>query len=222
MIKINFPLLDTPLPLENATILAIEDVTVYANIVKQCYSYSEASNLKFFTEKMVSLKMTEILLITDILGFEINSPAVLKLIYADLEGQLNDKPEIKTQIENLAAKITELISYECLENELDLECDDITILELIKDLGIKIETRSDTIFKKCFEILQIYQYLSKKKLLVLVNSGAYLSKGEVEKLLEYIELSNQTVLFLEPRKLYDFPQYILDNDYVLLEDKGES
>ena len=84
MIKINFPLLDTPLPLENATILAIEDVTVYANIVKQCYGYSEASDLKFFTEKMVSLKMTEILLITDILGFEINSPAVLKLIYADL------------------------------------------------------------------------------------------------------------------------------------------
>ncbi|MFU1878342.1 type II-A CRISPR-associated protein Csn2, partial [Enterococcus faecium] len=89
----------------------------------------------------------------------------------------------------------------------------ITILELIKALGVKIETQSDTIFEKCFEILQIYNYLSKKKLLIFVNSGAYLTKNEMKKLIEYIKLSNQKVIFLEPRRLYDFPQYVLDSDY---------
>ena len=67
-------------------------------------------------------------------------------------------------IEQLANTITELLSYECLENELDLEYDKITILELIKALGVKFETQSDTIFEKCFEILQVYNYLSKKKI----------------------------------------------------------
>ena len=87
---------------------------------------------------------------------------------------------------------------------------------MIKYLGVKNDTQSDTIFEKCFEILQIYNYLSKKKLLIFVNSGAYLTQNEMERLMEYIKLSNQKVLFLEPRKLYDFPQYVLDNDYFLI------
>ncbi len=214
--KINFPILDDPIELSNATILTVEDVTVFSNLVRQFYSYSEECELKIFDEKLRSLKVSELLLVTDIFGFDVNSQAMLKLIHADLENQLNEKPEVKSMIEQLANTITELISYECLENELDLEYDEITILELIKALGVKIETQSDTIFEKCFEILQVYNYLSKKKLLVFVNSGAYLSKKEMEKLIEYIRLSNQMVLFLEPRRLYDFPQYVLDQDYFLL------
>ena len=216
--KINFPILDKPIEISGGTILAVENVTVFSNLVRQLYSYTEESELKLFDKKLKSLKESELLLVTDILGFDVNSSSMLKLIHADLESQLNDKPEVKSMIENLANTITELIAYECLENELDLEYDEITILELIKALGVKIETQSDTIFEKCFEILQIFNFLSKKKLLVFVNSGAYLSKEEMQKLIEYIELSNQRVLFVEPRRLYDFPQYVLDKDYFLLEE----
>lgn len=216
MLKLNFPILDEPISLDGATILAVEDVKLFSSIVKQVYSYTEEEQLKFFDEKMKSLKSSEFMLVTDILGFDVNSASMLKLIHADIENQLNDKPEVKSMIEKLSATITELISYECLENELDLEFDEITILELIKALGVKIETQSDTLFEKCFEILQVYNYLSKQRLLIFVNSGAYLTKDEMEKLIEFIELSNQTVLFLEPRRLYDFPQYVLDEDFFLL------
>ena len=214
--KINFPILDKPIEISGGTILAVENVTVFSNLVRQLYSYTEESELKLFDKKLKSLKESELLLVTDILGFDVNSSSMLKLIHADLESQLNEKPEVKSMIENLADTIAELIAYECLENELDLEYDEITVLELIKALGVKIETQSDTIFEKCFEILQIFNFLSKKKLLVFVNSGAYLSKEEMQKLIEYIELSNQRVLFVEPRRLYDFPQYVLDKDYFLL------
>lgn len=214
--KINFPIFDEPIEILDATILTVEDVTVFSNLVRQFYSYSEKCDLKLFDERLRSLKVSELLLVTDILGFDVNSQSMLKLIHDDLESQLNDKPEVKSMIEQLANTITELLSYECLENELDLEYDEITILELIKALGVKIGTQSDTIFEKCFEILQVYNYLSKKKLLIFVNSGAYLTKNEMEKLIEYIRLSNQNVLFLEPQRLYDFPQYVLDSDYFLI------
>jgi len=92
------------------------------------------------------------MLVTDILGYDVNAPSLLKLVHADLENQFNEKPEVKSMVEKLANTITELIAYECLENELDLEYDEITILELIKALGVKIETQSDTIFEKMFEI----------------------------------------------------------------------
>ena len=221
MLKINFPILDEPLILSDATVLTVEDITVFSSLVRYFYRYTQDAQVNIFDDKFKSLKESELMVVTDILGFDVNSAAMLKLIHADIEKQLNEKPEVKSMVEKLANTITELVSYECLENELDLEYDEITILELIKALGVQIETQSDTVFEKCFEILQVYNYLSKKRLLIFINVGAYLTKNELEKLIEYIQLSNQVVLFLEPRRLYDLPQYVLDDDYFLMAENME-
>lgn len=208
------------LNLGKSTILAIEDVQVFAQLVKNFYQYEEDGELKLFDEKLKSLKTSELMLVTDILGYDVNAPSLMKLVHADLENQFNEKPEVKSMVEKLANTITELIAYECLENELDLEYDEITILELIKALGVKVETRSDTIFEKIFEILKVYKYLSKKKLLVFINSLSYFQKEEIALILEYIHLSHMTVLFLEPHQVDGFSQYILDEDYFLITESG--
>lgn len=214
--KLNFPLLDEALTVEKATILVVEDTAVFSRLIRNLYQYQDESELKIFDEQYKSIKDFELMVVTDILGYDINAAPILKLVHADLEKQLNDKPEVKSIIEKLANSITELISYECLESELDLEYDEITVLELIKALGVKIETLSDTIFEKIFEILQVYQFLNKKRFLVFINVLSYLTVDEIQKTREYIELSNMDVLFLEPRKRKDFPQYVLDKDYFLL------
>lgn len=214
--KLNFPLLDEALTVEKATILVVEDTAVFSKLIRNLYQYQDESELKIFDEQYKSIKVSELMVVTDILGYDINAAPILKLIHANLENQLNEKPEVKSIIEKLANSITELISYECLENELDLEYDEITVLELIKALGVKIETISDTIFDKIFEILQVYQFLNKKRFLVFINVLSYLTVDEIQKTREYIELSNMDVLFLEPRKRKDFPQYVLDKDYFLL------
>lgn len=213
--KINFPLLEEPLAIENVTFLVLEDQFTFSTIVKQFYQYSDEGELKLFDSRLKALKESELLLITDVLGYNLNSPAMLKLIHADLENQLNDKPEVKSMIEKLVATITEMLAFECLENELDLEYDEITILELINALGVKVETLSDTPFEKMIEIVQVFKYLSKKKLLVFINTTAYLSENELVNLIEYIQLNQLRVLFVEPRKVYDFPQYVMDQDYFL-------
>ncbi|HEM3495761.1 type II-A CRISPR-associated protein Csn2 [Streptococcus suis] len=214
--KLNFPLLDEALTVEKATIFVVEDTTVFSRLVRNLYQYQDGTELKIFDEQFRSIKDSELMVVTDILGYDINAAPILKLIHADLENQLNEKPEVKSIIEKLANSITELISYECLENELDLEYDEITVLELIKALGVKIETISDTIFDKIFEILQVYRFLNKKRFLVFINVLSYLTVDEIQKTREYIELSNMDVLFLETRKRKDFPQYVLDKDYFLL------
>lgn len=213
--KINFPLLDEAITIANATFLVLEDQQVFSDLVKQFYQYNGDSDLKIFDSRHTALKDSELLVITDILGYNLNSNSMLKLIHADLENQLNEKPEVKSMIDKLVATITELLAYECLENELDLEYDEITILELIEALGVKVETLSDTVFEKCMEIVQVFKYLSKKRLLVFINVGAYLSEKEIESLIEYISLNQLSVLFIEPRQVYNFPQFILDKDYFL-------
>ncbi|MBO0459851.1 type II-A CRISPR-associated protein Csn2 [Enterococcus hulanensis] len=215
MQKINFGVLDQPIEVNGATILAIEDTEVFAHLVKLFYQYDGESELRLFDGKQKGLKVSELMLITDVLGYELNSTAILKLIYGDLEQQLNEKPEVKSMIDKLTATISELINYELLEHELDLESDEITIIELFKALGIKIETTSDTIFEKLIEIIQVFKNLSKKKILVFVNACSYLTKEELTELNNYISLYGVDVLYLEPRRVSGFKQYILDEDYFL-------
>ena len=83
-------------------------------------------------------------------------------------------------------------------------------------LGVRIETKSCTVFEKIFEILQIFKYLVKKRILVFVNSLSYFSKDEIYQILEYTKLSQADVLFLEPRQIEGIQQFILDKDYILM------
>lgn len=216
MMKINFSLLDEPMEVNQGTVLVIEDVSVFAQLVKEFYQYDEQSNLTIFDSKIRSIRSSELLLITDILGYDINTSQVLKLLHTDIVNQLNDKPEVRSEIDSLVSLITDIIMAECLENELDIEYDEITLLELVKVLGIRIETKSCTVFEKIFEILQIFKYLVKKKILVLVNSLSYFSKDEIYQILEYTKLLQANVLFLEPKQIKEIQQFILDKDYILM------
>ena len=213
--NLNFSILDEPINLSNLTTLVVEDVRVFANLVREIYNFDNAEDLKIYDDKFKSLKAEEVLTITDVLGFDVNSRSVLKQIYGDLEIQLNEKPEVKSMIDKMTATLAELVGYELLDHELDLEQDEITVQELFQALGIKIETTSDTIFEKIFEIFQIFKYLSKKQLLIFVNVSSYLTMAELESIKEFSDLQNLTILLLEPRKITGFPQYVLDSDYFL-------
>lgn len=213
--NLNFSILDEPINLSNLTTLVVEDVRVFANLVREIYNFDNAEDLKIYDDKFKSLKAAEVLTITDVLGFDVNSRSVLKQIYGDLEIQLNEKPEVKSMIDKMTATLAELVGYELLDHELDLEQDEITVQELFQALGIKIETTSDTIFEKIFEILQIFKYLSKKQLLIFVNISSYLTMAELESIKEFSDLQNLTILLLEPRKITGFPQYVVDSDYFL-------
>ncbi|MBO0437165.1 type II-A CRISPR-associated protein Csn2 [Vagococcus fluvialis] len=216
MLRINFPLLEESILVEHATFLVIKETRALANLVKLFYQYDEESELKLYDKEYKSLSGSALLLVSDVLGHDINSPSILKLIYADLEEQLNGKPEIKSEIEILSLKITEIMAHEILDHELDLEQDEITILELFKILGIQIETRSDTIFEKTIEILQVYKFLSKKKILVFFNVSLYLTKEEIIEISEFISMLYKPVLFIESREIAGVKQFVLDEDYFLM------
>lgn len=214
--NLNFDFLDEKLEIGQSTILVLEDVNVFAKVVQGFYQYTgENDFLKIFDNKQKNIKPNEMILISDILGFDINTRSNLKLIYQDLEEQLNDKPDVKSKIERLKIELANLISHELVEHELDLVGDKITFQELFLALGIHIEVMDDTIFEKASEILHIYKYLSRMKLLVFINCASYLNFNELEQIFEYVELNNKPVLFVEPRKIHGFIQHILDEDYFL-------
>lgn len=214
-ISINFPVLEEKLTLEESNILVIESRKLFAKLTQSLYMFDEQEELKIFDESYKNFSASDILWISDVYSFDVNSAPILKAIYASIERDLNEKLEVKTKVEKLAGDITKLLSYEFLEQDLDLEYDDITILELIKVLGVKVEVKTDTPLDRIFEIMKVFKFIAKKKLLIFQNIGVYFSEEELNSILEYAKLSNINLLILEPRKLYNFRQYILDEDYFL-------
>lgn len=215
MMNLNFNLLDNPIKIEGLTVLTIEDVNVFSSIIEMVYQYDENSKLKLYDDKLETLTKAKLLVITDILGYNMNSAPLLKMVYADLEAQFNEKPEVKSQIDEMLSKIQDLIDYELVENDLDLESDEITIPKLLKVLGIQIEVSNCSIIDKIHEIIKVFKYLTSKRLLIFINIGAYLNKENIIELYNYVSLNHLNVLMIEPRKINGIKQYILDYDYYL-------
>lgn len=215
MLKINLPILDNSIDISNGTILSIKDILLFRKIVLLFYQYDENSSLKIFDRLQRNVKASEIVVISDILGYEMNSPSILKMIYSDIEEQLNEQPDIKSELESVGVKIETIIRKEVVNHELDLVIDEITIQEMFKVLGLKIDEHVTSIFDKLLDILQVFKYLYKKKLLVFINVMSYFTKEEVDELFKYILLYNIDVLFIEQGDMQYSKSLFLDQDFYL-------
>lgn len=214
--NLNFPLLDDSISLKNMTILALEHPEVFSKITYQIYEYNDSSEIKIYDKKYNALKASDLLVVMDILGYSLNSASVLKLIYSDLEKQISDDPELKTHIERLSIELNELIKIETFSHDLLLSTGEPTLLELLKMFNVKIDTQYTNIFEKCLEIIQLFTYLPKKKLLVFVNVCSFFTLDEIQILNEEVSLHNVKVLFIEPRQVYNVSQYVMDSDFCLI------
>ena len=218
MFSLNFDFLDEPIKLEGFTELVIENRTVFTKVVQALYEYSDDENyIQIFNEDYQVLKTNELMLVNDVLGFDINSPTTIKLVYQDIIRQINDKPEVKSKIESYLNQAMQIIKDELVEFEIDLVSDEILLTEALKSLGVKIEIVSDTIFERFFEIIQVFKYLKAKELLVVINAGVYFSKSEIAAISEYTELQNMNMLMINSAKYEGVKsRYVLDEDFVIM------
>ena len=217
MIKLNYKILGESISVEGATSLVLSDHSQFARLVEQFYMYEEESeNLKLCDVTYKPLKNADIMLITDILGLDVNSASILKLVYTDLEQQISQKPELRTEIETKLQDVTDLINKEVLDFELDLDSKDTTLQNKFKAMDIRIEVYSNTIFERVFEIIKVFKYLTKKKLMVLINLATYLTTEEMKSICEYATLQHVDFLMLDTKEFQGVKnQYILDEDYIL-------
>lgn len=215
MIRFNFPQLEESLQITQNSLLVIENRDLFSSIVTQLYYYDEEGSIKLTDVQYKKLKESEIMLVTDILGYELNTPTIMKKIISDIEAQLNEKPEQKTEIERLTLQISDIIEEELINHDLDLSMIDLDIPLILKSYRIKIEQRSQSILQKILEIIQVYQYLSTKKILIFVNICSYLTRLELEEVMNYIAMSDVSVLFIEPNKVEGMSQIVLDEDFYM-------
>ena len=214
-IRLNFPILDESIPIEGFTLFIIDNREVLSHLVQMIYTYDEGSQLKLYDSELRTIKSSELIVISDLLGFSINSPAVVKAVQLDVLDQLNENIEQKNNLDLLLTQITSIVGSQCIESELNLTYNELKIEKIISALEVRVDALSNTLFDQLFEVLQIFKYLEKKKLLIFINVASYFSEKELDAIKEFIELNQINVLFIEPRGVYNYPQYILDEDFIM-------
>lgn len=215
-IKLNLPILDESISIEGFTLFIVENREVLSHLVQMIYAYDEGGQLKLYDSELRTIKPSELIVISDLLGFSINSPAVVKAVQLDVLDQLNENIAVKNKLDLLLTQITSILGSQCIESELNLMYNEIKIEKLISALEIRVDAESNTLFEQLFEVLQIFKYLVKKKLLIFINVASYFSEEELDSIKEFVELSQINVLFIEPRGVYNFPQYTLDEDFIII------
>jgi CRISPR-associated protein, csn2 family len=215
-IRLNLPILDESIPIEGFTLFIIENREVLSHLVQMIYTYDEGSQLKLYDSELRTIKPSELIVISDLLGFSINSPSVVKAVQLDVLDQLNENIEQKNKLDLLLTQITSIVGSQCIESELNLTYNELKIEKVISALEVRVDTLSNTLFEQLFEVLQIFKYLVKKKLLIFINVASYFSEKELDAIKEFIELNQINVLFIEPRSVYNYPQYTLDEDFIII------
>ncbi|OFI50372.1 type II-A CRISPR-associated protein Csn2 [Floricoccus tropicus] len=213
--NLNYIYFDEKINIDSWTILSIENTKVFAKFIENIKYYDYQQDLKLFDKNYNAVKSSKILVINDILNFELNNVGVLKTIYSDIDRQIKDNLELRNKIHQLKNEISNLLIDEIIEYPLDLSFDEITNIELIKSLGVKINESSTSLYEKLIDILNLYKFLPNKELLILTNVSCYFSKDEMEELRRHSSLLGGKVLLVEPRKVYGFPQYMLDDDFYM-------
>lgn len=219
-LNLNFDILDEPIELYPVSSLVIENKTIFAKLIQSLFNYNEDTlDVRIFDNQHNPLKKHELMLVTDILSYNVNTAATLKMIYSDLELQISQDPASKTAIEDMLGNVLIRINRELLDFPLDLSVSEISIQGALKALDVRIETSGETIFERVFDIVQICKYLPKKSLLVFVNLSTYLSQQELDRVVEYALLQKINMLLLD-NAIFDMPsdamQFVIDHDFILL------
>lgn len=211
--KINFEMLDNPIPIEFPTLLMVEEIKLFKNIVEELYEYSEDSVIKIYDKKHVNIKAKEIVLVTDIMGYEINSRPLINSVRKSVVEQLNEEPQRKMQLEQLLQQLLIELDDVLIDSELDLIAYEASIEDLMKMFNVSVDVQPHSINERFYDIVQVVKYLKNKKLLIFINSLSYLTNDERMRLFEFISCCEVYTLFIEPRKIVGCKQFIIDSDY---------
>ena len=212
-------MLEEPVKIQGLTSVVIENKAVFARIVKDIYAYENDAQIdvRLFHDDQSKVTASEILPITDIINFDINSAQTLKVIYKDLEDTISIEPDKKTNIEDKLGEAWSAINKELIHFRLSLTMQKLTLPSIFKATNIKIETDCPTLLDKVLTIIEVFKYLPKKKLLIFIGLGSYLTAQEMETTREYVQLQNASVLLLDNNSFEIYQQTVVDEDFVTMQ-----
>ena len=199
---------------EKTNILLISDSKLFGRI---CFDLTRNNdeNIVFVSDnKIVNTK--DILIISDIMNFDINNKMIISKLYNQMSNDLISDSDIENEIKKHYIEIVKKIYDEVDNYNVDINInEELDFIKFFKMMGVEIHNSYDCLINKIIDLLEIYSEVCNQTI-VFINILNYFSNEEINEILKYIGYKKISVLFLENsynKDVYFENKYVIDDEF---------
>ena len=189
---------------EKTNILLISDSKLFGRI---CFDLTRNNDI---------VNTKDILIISDIMNFDINNKMIISKLYNQMSNDLISDSDIENEIKKHYIEIVKKIYDEVDNYNVDINInEELDLIKLFKMMGVEIHNSYDCLINKIIDLLEIYSEVCNQTI-VFINILNYFSNEEINEILKYIGYKKISVLFLENsynKDVYFENKYVIDDEF---------
>ena len=196
--------------------LIVENKKMFSNMVKNIVLQSEGNHGDFVLS--ISNKPVEFSRYADVTlqfaPFQVNRKSLLTKLYAALEKNAL-LAENYTKTAELLCEIERYIIYLADELPFEINCQKLTLGQIIKAIAPEIEESDKSSMEKIFAYMELVRELDKDRLFIMINMRTYFSDEDMNTFIESACLHDFKVLLLEnisSKSLKNTKRFTIDDD----------
>ena len=199
---------------EKTNILLISDSKLFGRICFDLTRNNDENIVFVLDNKIVNMK--DILIISDIMNFDINNKMIISKLYNQMSNSLLSDSDIENEIKKHYIEIVKKVYDEVDNYNVDINLnEELDFIKLFKMMCVEIHNSYDCLVNKIIDLLEIYSELCNQTI-VFINTLNYFSNEEINEVLKYIDYKKISVLFLENsynKDVYFENKYIIDDEF---------
>ena len=199
---------------EKTNILLISDSKLFGRICFDLTRNNDENIVFVLDNKIVNMK--DILIISDIMNFDINNKMIISKLYNQMSNSLLSDSDIENEIKKHYIEIVKKVYDEVDNYNVDINLnEELDFIKLFKMMCVEIHNSYDCLVNKIIDLLEIYSELCNQTI-VFINTLNYFSNEEINEVIKYIDYKTISVLFLENsynKDVYFENKYIIDDEF---------
>ena len=199
---------------ENTNLLVVTDNKLFGSIC--CNLNDKNSDNIVFVSNDSLINMKDILIVFDLLNFNINNKTIINKLYNHLSDNIISNIDEENELKDNFMKMVRIVYDEIDDFNVDISLnEELDLIKLFKMLNVEINTDYDGVLERMIDLLEIYSELNDQTI-ISINILSYFSDEEIIEIQKYINYKKLSVLFFENsynRGVYFENQYIIDDDF---------
>lgn len=199
---------------ENTNLLVVTDNKLFGSIC--CNLNDKNSDNIVFVSNDSLINMKDILIVFDLLNFNINNKTIINKLYNHLSDNIISNIDEENELKDNFMKMVRIVYDEIDDFNVDISLnEELDLIKLFKMLNVEINTDYDGVLERMIDLLEIYSELNDQTI-IFINILSYFSNEEIIEIQKYINYKKLSVLFFENsynRGVYFENQYIIDDDF---------
>lgn len=203
--KLAYSTLQNRIEIKNDVVnsIVVENSEYYYQMVRDFVNQIEGKEGRWIVSKkdkpLPVSKSVDILF--DYTSIDLNKKTLITKVVGELEKTANKEENIDTALQ-LLADIERFVIQLNEDYDLSVDCDKLTIAQLLKSIGISISLESDDLTEILYSYMQLVRQFIGDKLFVFVNLQSFVSHKHFQEFVQTILGHGYQVLFME-NKEYD-------------------